>query len=65
MNVTGRDPICQEICEALGLKHVRALSITMMINNPVEVSASFHPEKDALKLLIPILKRYSLMEIET
>ncbi len=60
--ITGRDEVCTEICEALGLKHVRKLNLHMGIDEIVTVEAEFYPEIDGVKQLVPILKKFELVE---
>jgi len=58
--------MCREIAEALGIKHCRRLDLHMALNEAVTVTAEFYPERDQLKYIAPILKKYKieLVEIE-
>lgn len=60
--VTGKNKVCKEICEALGLKNARKLDLHMVYDKVVTVTAEFYPEEDGIKKLIPILKRFNLVE---
>ncbi len=57
--ITGRQ-IGKEIADALGIKHCRKLDIR--IDKLVTVEAEFFPEIDGIKQLVPILKRFELVE---
>jgi hypothetical protein len=61
MSIDGRHPALKEICDALGLKHVRRLDIHMEVNSLVLVSAEFYPEKDGIVEITPILRKYHLV----
>ena len=54
--------IGKEIANALGIKHCRKLDIHMRMNELVTVEAEFFPEIDGIKQLVPILKRFELIE---
>jgi len=56
------DAVCAEICAVFGLKHVREFHLYMSVDKGVFVEASFYPESDGMKSLIPIFKRYELVE---
>ena len=60
MALSGRDNICKEIANALGIKHCRKLDIRMRIDEIVTVEAEFFPEIDGIKQLVPILKKFEL-----
>ena len=60
--VTGKDKICKEISDALGLKHVRKLIINMEVGHIVTVEAEFYPEIDGIRKLPAILKMFNLVE---
>ena len=59
--VTGRT-IGKEIADALGIKHCRKLDIHIPLKEIVTVEAEFFPEIDGVKQLLPILKKYKLVE---
>lgn len=61
--VTGHK-IGKEIADALGIKHCRKLDIHIHTDEIVTVEAEFYPEIDGIKQLVPILKRYELVEKE-
>ena len=61
--VTGQQ-IGKEIADALGIKHCRKLDIRMRMDEIVTVEAEFFPEIDGIKQLVPILKRFELVERE-
>lgn len=60
--VTGKDNVCKEISDVLGLKHVRKLIIHMEVGKIVTVEAEFYPEVDGIRQLPAILKRFNLVE---
>lgn len=62
--VSGKHPVCLEICEALGLKfkHIRKLDLHMAYNEIVTVSVEYNPEEEGVKRLIPILKKFNLVD---
>jgi len=62
--ITSHDPVCGEICDALGLKRVTSLQLNMKLGEIVRIEAEYFPDKEDLKKLIPILKRYELKEIK-
>jgi len=62
MAVSGRDNVCKEIADALGIKHCRSLTIKMRLESIVTIEAEFYPEIDGMKQLSPIFKRYKLVE---
>ena len=61
--VRGRDGLPQEICGALGLKHVKSLDLHMAVDDVVTVTTEFYPEIDGVKQFPSILKKYGLYEI--
>ena len=61
--VTGKDAICKEICDSLGLKHVRRLDLHMAFDEIVTVTVEYYPEIYGIKQLPAILKRFELVEI--
>ena len=60
--VLGKDNVCKDIAEALGIKYCRSLTIKMRLDSIVTVEAEFFPEIDGMKQLEPILKKYKLAE---
>ena len=58
---TGRT-IGKEIADALGIKHCRKLVIHIPLKEIVTVEAEFYPEIDGVKQLLPILKRFELVD---
>lgn len=62
--VTGRDNLLPEIGKALGLEHLTCFELSCKgKHHPVIVTASFYPTVDQIKKLIPITKKYKLVEI--
>lgn len=59
--VTGRNPVCGEICDALGLKHVRRFDLHVAIDEIATVIVEYYPEIDGIKQLVPIFKKFTLM----
>ena len=62
--VGGNHKLTFEICEALGLKHVRKLDIHFAFDEMATVTAEFYPEIDGVKQMAPILKKFRLEAIE-
>ena len=58
-------PVLKEICEALGLRQVKSLKLIMEACSSVRVETEFYPEDENLEKLVPILKRYNLVEEES
>ena len=54
----------KEIADALGIKHCRKLDIHIPLKGVVTIEAEFYPEIDGVKQLLPILKKYELVEKE-
>ena len=52
-----------EICDALGLKHVKRLDIHIAKNEIFTVVAEIYPEIDGVKQLPAILKKFELVPI--
>lgn len=50
----------KEICEALGLKNVRRLNLSMCIGEATIATVEYYPEVDGIQATIPILKKYML-----
>ena len=62
--VTGKNnlyQVCVAVCEALGIKHARKLTLNIKHDSIVTVEAEFYPEVDGIKQLVPILKRFELI----
>ena len=55
------EKIAKEICDALGLKHVKTLDIHLAHNECFTVTAEFYPEIDGIKQISAILKKYNLV----
>lgn len=65
--LTGRGEggkIAKEICDVLGLKHVRCLDLHMAINDIFTVTATFYPEIEGVKQFSTIIKKYKLALID-
>jgi len=61
MAVSGsKDKLGSDLCNALGLKHVRSLDIHIGVNSLVTVTTEFYPEIDDLKQFPAILNKYKL-----
>jgi hypothetical protein len=60
--ISGNDKLCVEICGALGLKHVRALTIRMAVGEVVKVEVEYFPDSQEMQKLAPILLHYRLLE---
>ena len=64
MKVSGRHPVCKEICDALGLKNVVSLHLHFAVDRFTTVTAKYFPEEDGVKKFPAILKRFELVEKE-
>jgi hypothetical protein len=64
MAITGKDSVCKEVCDALGLKNVRKLDLHMSVDDVVIVKVEYYPEINDIEKLVPILKKYQLVEKE-
>jgi len=62
--IGGKSPVCKEICDALGLKHVRKLDIHMAYDKVVTIEAELFPEENGMRQLVSILKKYHLLEVK-
>ncbi|GEM_PF-2159059 len=60
--ITGRDKICKDIADALGIKKCRSLQINMRLDEIVTVKAEFLPVGDGIEQLSTIFKEYELVE---
>jgi len=63
MAISSSDKLCKEVCDALGLKHVRELDLHMKGGRIVTCEAVFYPEKDGIKQIIPIFRKFELVPI--
>jgi len=62
MIVTGNHSVCLEICDVLGIKNARKITLNMAVNEIVMINVEYAAGVDNLKGLIPILRKYCLME---
>lgn len=62
--VAGHDYVCVEICDALGIKRAKRLNLNMEVGNIVTIEVTSLVYKENLKKLIPILKKYHLVETD-
>ncbi|GAG97002.1 unnamed protein product [marine sediment metagenome] len=60
--LSNKDTVCKEIADALGIKHCRKLDIRMRWDEIITIEAEFYPEIDGVKQLVPILKKFRLVE---
>jgi len=63
--VSGDNEMCIEICDVLGLKHVKKLDLHMEAGKPVTITAEFYPDADGLMQFPSILKKYELIEAKS
>jgi len=61
--ITGNNKIAKEICDALGLKHVRKLDIHMESNSIFIVEAEMYMEVDGAKQLPAVLRKFTLIPL--
>jgi len=54
----------KEICDALGLKHVKELSIHIPSDGLFTVEAKIYPTVDGVKQFPAILKKFKLVPVE-
>ena len=52
-----------EICEALGLKNVIDFDLKMDVKDGTSITIKYRPDEGDLKKLVPILKKYKLVEL--
>jgi len=64
MLVTGNHPVCLAICDALGLKHVRRLTIEMENQKRATVTAEMYVDAEGLAGALIIMKKFSLHATE-
>lgn len=62
--LTGKSEAAKELCDALGLKHVRRLNLHIAVGEVAVITAEFFPEINNIKQVPAILKKYKLVEIE-
>jgi len=65
--VTGKDNICRDIADALGLKslkYVTDLDIKMHLHEVVSVTVTFYPEKDGMATIPAVIKKHNIKLIE-
>ncbi len=55
--------IGKEICEALGLKNVIDLDISVHLNEIASVTVKYYPSEDDLKKVIPVLQKHYLVPV--
>jgi len=60
--ITGYHKVAKEICDALGLKHVRKLDIHMEMGSMFTIEAEMFMEVDDAVQLPAIFKRFELVE---
>ena len=63
MAVSTSDKLCKNICDALGLKNVVKLDISLEVGNLVRVTVEYFPDRNNVKELIPVLKRMKMEDI--
>jgi len=62
MAIVAGDNVGKEIADALGIKYCRKLDIHFRMGAIATVEAEFYPEIDGVKQLLPIFKKYELVE---
>jgi len=66
--ITGKDNICRDIADALGLKslkYVKDLDIKMHLREVVSVTVTFYPEKDDMATVPAVMKKYNIELVDT
>jgi hypothetical protein len=58
------DKIGKEICDVLGLKHCSLLDIHIAKGEIVTVTARIYPEKEGMKQVPSILRKYKLVSTD-
>ena len=53
-----------EIANIFGIKHCREIDISLKYGSSPTVTVVFYPEIEELTQILPILKKYTLLEIE-
>lgn len=56
------DPICREICDALGFSHARKVVLTMEVNSAVTVDVEYFAEEEGVAQLPVIIAKYELID---
>jgi hypothetical protein len=62
--ISPKNPVCKEICDVLGLKHVTRLEMTMELGKIVAVNVTYFPELDGVMQFPAILKKYKLVPLK-
>jgi len=65
--ITGKDNICREISDALGLEsfgYITDVDLKMHLGEIVSVTVRFYPEKDGMAKLPAVIKKYNLKLVE-
>ena len=63
MGVSLSEKICKEICDVLGLKHVRKLDIHMEVDKTITAEVECYLDIDGVRQFPTILKKFELVEI--
>jgi hypothetical protein len=63
MAVSCSDNLAKEICDALGLKHVRKLDLHFEAGGVATVEAEIYLEEDGVRKLPAVLKKFNLIPI--
>jgi hypothetical protein len=64
MAFSGGDPVCLEILQALGLKEVIDLDISMHLGSAAEITVRYYADREDIKKIVPLLRKYKLVPIE-
>ena len=59
---TSHNKLGKDICDALGLKHVRQLQIIFPVDGMVTLYVEMYPEIDGVKQFPAIFKKFELTE---
>jgi len=61
--IPGHDPICKEICEALGLntKNTRSIDIRLAVDEVVKAKVETYTDKGEVIELLNIIKKHGLV----
>jgi hypothetical protein len=62
--ISGHSVLAKEICDVLGLKHVKKLDLHFDVNSAVTADVVFYPEKDGIKQTITIMRRYTFSIVD-
>jgi hypothetical protein len=60
--VNGHNKLCKEICDALGLRHVKQLDLHMSTNEIMTITVEMYPEVNGVMQLPSIFKKFNLVE---